>query len=378
MARIFDLHGLASFAVDDDRDHISRYLDSQLDPYEPSVGLVPEKTDVVLTPNAGILHRNLCDVHGPAGDGRRTGSDGRRCYLLYGNSRFELPDFDAPPGRLRLSYDTNFPLWLAFAEVVRPLVQLATINRRAITVHGAAVQVGEGGLVVCGWSESGKTETALALAESGARFISDKWTIIDSAARVHAFPVPVGIRDWVLEYLPRLRAHLRYSDRARLRVARTARAALPLAARATAGPRGAAVEAQVDRALTLASRLSLRQSEVAAVYGSPTDPFTGPRLTTLALLTTVSGDRVSVRPADGGWAAHRLALSAAYERRGLCELDARSRYAVAAHGPSPLLRVPAQEAELLGGVLDGVQVLEVEAPFPIDPRKVARALAPWC
>jgi hypothetical protein len=378
MARIFDLHGLASFAVDDDRDHISRYLDSQLDPYEPSVGLVPEETDVVLTPNGGILHRNLCDVHGPAGDGRRTGSDGRRCYLLYGNSRFELPDFDAPLGRLRLSYDTDFPLWLAFAEVVRPLVQLATINHRAVTVHGAAVQVGEGGLVVCGWSESGKTETALALAEAGGRFISDKWTIIDSAARVHAFPVPVGIRDWVLEYLPRLKARLRYSDRARLRLARTARAAMPLAARATAGPRGAALEAQADRALTLASRLSLRQTEVAAVYGSPTDAFAGPRLTTLALLTTASGDRVSVRPAEGGWAAGRLARSAAYERRGLYELDARTRYAGAAHGPSPLLHVPAQEAELLRGVLDGVQVLEVRAPFPVDPRKVARALAPWC
>lgn len=378
MALIFDLQGLARFAVDDDRDHISRYLASQLDPYEPTVGLVPEETDVVLTPNDGILQRKLCDVHGPAGDGRHTGSDGRRCYLLYGKSRFELPRFDAAAGRLRLSYDTHFPLWVAFAEVVRPLVQLATISHRAITVHGAAVQVGEGGLVVCGWSESGKTETALALAEAGARFLSDKWTIIDSAARVHAFPVAVGIRDWVLEYLPRLRTHVRYSDRARLRVARTARAALPLAARATAGPRGAAAESQLDRALTLASRLSLPQSEVAAVYGSARDPFAAPALTTLALLTTVPGDRVSVRPVEAGWAAHRLALSAAYERRALYELDARTRYAIGANAPSPLLQVPAQEAELLRGVLEGVQLLEVRAPFPSDPRKIADALAPCC
>jgi hypothetical protein len=332
----------------------------------------------VLTPNDDILHRKLCDVHGPAGDGRHTGSDGQRCYLLYGDSRFELPRFDLSRGRLQLSYDTHFPLWVAFAEVVRPLVQLATINHRAITVHGAAVQVGEGGLVVCGWSESGKTETALALAEAGARFISDKWTIIDSSARVHAFPIAVGIRDWVLEYLPRLRAHVRQADRARLRVARTARAALPLAARATASPRGAALESQLNRALALAGRLSLRQSEVAAVYGSARDPFAGPRLTTLALLTTVPGGRVSVRPVEAAWAARRLALSAAYERRALYELDARTRYAIGAHAPSPLLDVPAQEAELVRGVLEGVQLLEVRASFPSDPRKIADALAQCC
>jgi hypothetical protein len=378
MARIFDLDGLASIAVDDDRDHVSRYLDSQLDPYEPSVGLIPEETDVVLTPNDGILHRKLCDVHGPAGDGRRTGSDGRRCYLLHGDSRLELPRLDPQSGRLRLSYDRAFPLWAAFPELVRPLLQLATINHRAITVHGAAVQVGEGGLVVCGWSESGKTETALALAEAGGRFISDKWTIIDSTACIHAFPVSVGIRDWVLDYLPRLRAHLRYSDRARLRLSRAARSTLPPLARATASPRGAIVESQLDRALTLASRLSLRQTEVAAVYGAPRDPSRIPRLTTLALLTTVSGDLVSVRPAEVGWAAERLALSAAYERRALYELDTRARYASANPGPSPLLRVPAQEAELLRGVLDGVQLLEVKAPFPTDPREVADALAQWC
>ena len=154
--------------------------------------MVPAATDVVLTPNDDILPGTLCDVHGPAGDGRRTGSDGRRCYLLHGNCRFELPRLRSQTGQVRLSYDRSFPLWEAFSEVVRPLLQLATIKRGAVTVQGTAVQVGEGGLLVCGWSETGKTETALALAESGARFISDKWTIIDSRASIHAFPVPVG------------------------------------------------------------------------------------------------------------------------------------------------------------------------------------------
>jgi hypothetical protein len=232
--------------------------------------------------------------------------------------------------------------------------------------------------LVCGWSESGKTETALALAEGGARFISDKWTIVDRDSHLHAFPVSVGIRDWVLPYLPRLRAHLRTSQRARLRLSRAARRPLPALTERSASRLGAVVGSGLDRAFTLASRLSLRQTEVAAIYGSSADTARTPHLSTLAMLTTVSGDEVSVHPAEVGWTAERLARSAAYERRPLYELDARARYASLDPGPSPLLEVPGLEAERLRAVLQGVQLLEVRAPFPTDPRRVADALAAWC
>jgi hypothetical protein len=377
MARIFDLHGLVSLAIDDEREHISRQLDAQLDPYEPSVGPIPTHADIVLSPNTGMVSRGLIDVHGPAGDGRRTGSDGDRCYLLRGTSRFELPRLYPTEGQVTLSYDPDFPLWEALAEVVRPLLGLGTLQHGAITVHGATVEGEGGGLLVCGWSESGKTETALAVAEQGARFISDKWTIVDADGRLHAFPVSVGIRDWVLQYLPRLRAHLRGAQRARLGVARAARRPLPLLSRRPTRL-GLAVESQLDRAFTLASRLSLRQTEVAAVYGSPQDPRRTPSLKTLAMLTTVSTPDVTVRPADAGWAAERLARSAEYERRTLYELDARAGYATASAGISPLAAIRDRESDRLRHLLKSVQVLEVSAPFPTDPRRVADALAEYC
>ena len=377
MARIFDLHGLVSLAINDDREQILRYLDVQLDPYEPTVGKVPTHADIVLSPNTDMVSRSLCDVHGPAGDGRRTGSDGESCYLVHGTSRFELPGTYPQDGQVRLSYDPDFPLWEALSELVRPLLGLGTLEHGAITVHGATVEVEGGGLLVCGWSESGKTETALAFAEQGARFISDKWTMLDRGRRLHAFPVSVGIRDWVLEYLPRLRAHLRTSQRARLRVARAARRPLPLLTRRPSRV-GTALESQLDRAFTLTSRLSLRQTEVGAIYGSARDPLRTPPLKTLAMLTTVSAHEVTIRPAEPGWAAVRLARTGAYERRTLYELDARARYADARPGPSRLDDVCDRETERLGNLLEGVQVLEVMAPFPTDPRRVADALARYC
>jgi hypothetical protein len=135
------------------------------------------------------------------------------------------------------------------------------------------------------------------------------------------------------------------------------------------------MESQLDRAFTLASRLSLRQTEVAAIYGSSDDARRTPPLKRLVMLTTVSTQDIAVRPADAGWAAERLAQTAAYERRTLYELDARVRYAAANAGGSPLADVADRESERLRALLHGVEVLEVTAPFPTDPGRVADALA---
>jgi hypothetical protein len=72
-----------------------------------------------------------------------------------------------------------------------------------------------------------------------------------------------------------------------------------------------------------------------------------------------------------------LARSGEYERRALFELDARAQYAGAKPDSSALFAVRDREAQLLRELLDGVQVLEVTAPFPTDPRRIADALAQW-
>jgi hypothetical protein len=117
---------------------------------------------------------------------------------------------------------------------------------------------------------------------------------------------------------------------------------------------------------------------VGAIYGSAHDPRRTPPLKTLAMLTTVSTHEVTIRPAEPDWAAVRLARTGAYERRTLYELDARKRYADARLGPSRLDDVCDRETERLRNLLEGVQVLEVMAPFPTDPRRVADALARHC
>src|SRR5919202_225078 len=148
--------------------------------------------------------------------------------------------------------------------------------RGAVAVHSAAVVVDGRAVLVAGWSESGKTETALALAERGAVFLSDKWTIVGDDGTAAVFPIGVGVRGWVLDHLPRLRAALGATPRARLAIAGAGRAA----ARRLPAEGGDAL----GRLIGLADRVALAPSAVRRAYGTAAGPWRAP-LRAVALLT---------------------------------------------------------------------------------------------
>jgi hypothetical protein len=95
----------------------------------------------------------------------------------------------------------------------------------------------------------------------------------------------------------------------------------------------------------------------------------------VVLLTTVPDGAPTAEPADPGWAAARLAGTAAYERRDFFALLERRDYAFPSGGGGWVEATIAEERRLLQGVLERARVLEVRAPFPTDPRPVAAAIA---
>jgi hypothetical protein len=257
---------------------------------------------------------------------------------------------------------------------LRPALQLAMLDHEVVALHGTTVARDGRGIVVAGWSESGKTETALALLERGAKFVSDKWTIVGPGVDVSPFPISVGIRRWVLPFLPQLRRELPRSARAQLAAAAVASAATrPLRAARLSGTVGRAVVAAAARAVTLADRAALSPSELAHAYGAD-GPLQRARLETLVFLTNVSGGDVSANTVDPRTVAQRLARSASYERRPFFDLVRRMRFSLPDVSPDLDLVVERREEELLAQRLRGVRLLDVRAPFPTDPRAVADAI----
>jgi hypothetical protein len=370
VAPIFDLGGAIRFALVDADARTTAYVERQMDPYAPREGRADD-ADVMLV--AEERRQRLVDVQNPANDGIVTAAteDGR--FVLVSDGRtFELPR-NPEAGSLRLAYEPGFPLGRAFRTVVRPLLQLALSGRGAVAVHSATVELDGSAIVVAGWSETGKTETALALAERGARFISDKWTIAAPDGSVSAFPISVGIRQWVLRFLPTLRASLPAAARAQLLAARVASAVTrPVR---SARPRGRIANVAVgavDRAVALGERAALRPTQVRAAYGQ--DGSWTAQLGTVALLTSVEGEAVTVEPIEPADAARRLARSASVERRGLFDLYERSSFAYPEQDIDWRTSAMERDERLLADVFAGARLLRVRAPFPTDPRRVAEAI----
>lgn len=363
-----DVAGRATVLLDDPDHEAASLLLALLDPYVPQGRARSDNPRLVL--RAGALHPELLEVHRRAQDGLVTGWDGARLHFLEEGKACTVP---ASFVGVEFVYERGFPLGPLFRRHVRFALQLAMWPRDAVCVHGSSVLVEGRGVLVAGWSESGKTEAALALMETGAGFVSDKWTIVGSDGTLATFPITIGIRRWALPFLPRLRAHLPMRARGQFAAAAAvdsfARHARRFPWRAVTSSRRMA-----EQAVLLADRAALRPSQLLRAYGDEPTPKCGERLALAVVLTTVSGGGVTARKADAGWAARRLALSASYERRQSFDVHERRRYSSGDHGEVSRREVEEREEAFLLAALEGVPILEVRAPFPADPRRIADAV----
>lgn len=371
----FDLAGRVSLGVLDDDDRVLRYVGKQMAPFDGAIGAADAAgSSVVLSPTipdgGPILERQ-----GPANDDLTTATDGERVFVLVGERRCAIPDALAG-GQARFEYDPGFPLWRLFRTAIRPAMQVsAAVSGQAVAVHAATVTMDGGAIVVAGWSESGKTETALGLMESGAQFLSDKWTLLDPAAAASAFPISVGVRRWVLAYLPTLRASLTRGARAQFALARLASIGLdPIAGRSAGARTGAFVADAARRVTELGDRAAFEVEELRAAYGQTDDPARVAPTRLFVALRTVPDGPIRVRDEARADIAARLARSAAFERRRYFELLQRAGYALPGRPASRHDDAIAADEAVLAAVLARVPVVSVEAPFPTDPRRVADAI----
>jgi hypothetical protein len=367
---VYDMSGRVSLGVLGDDRRALTAVARQMDPFSAGSAAVGDRPDVVLEFRDGPPGRFL-EVHNPARDGMTTAYDGRDLHLIAADRSCAVVSSE---GGLTLRCPSSFPVGRLFRTVVRPALQVAGMGRDTAAVHSAAVEIDGWAVLVAGWSESGKTETALALVEDGAGWLSDKWTFLGADAEASAFPVNVGVRRWVLPCLPRLADALPRPARVQVALAGVvARGTQPLRRQSSRGGRAAAA-AVAERVVGLVDRAALSTSEIRAAYGQTDDPTRRLPLGTLVLLTTVPGSAVSVETGDPRWAAARLPLTAAYERHDWYMLQDRLRYADPSRAGDGRDRAVAAERRILERALAGARVLHVRAPFPVDPRRVASAI----
>jgi hypothetical protein len=308
-----------------------------------------------------------------AGDGHVTAYDGVRLWLLDGDAACAVPSDDWGSGA-DVTIERGFPVARAFRSIIRPALQLAIAERAGVAVHASCVEVDGCAVLIAGWSESGKTETALAFVEAGASFLTDKWTVINTDRQAAAFPIGVGVRGWVLRYLPHLRHKLPLAARAQLGVAGAGKVLAAPLDRWKGDRRVAQLAAiAVRRSIALADRAALTPSDIRRLYGETRDPARQVPVSLVAVLRTGSADAIAIRDGDAEALSARLAQSAATERGDFLALLQRAAYAEGrVFDASPLIE---RDRRAIRSLFDSVPVIDVTAPFPTDPRRVMDAVS---
>ena len=365
----FDVGGILSFGLDDADAVTRRLVIAELDPYPPRQAAA--EADLVLVRAPVSWRPALVDIHGLAGDGSVSASDGRSMYAVVDGRVASIPD-PWRDGELRVVYQPGFPVVQIFASLIRPTIQVGMLLREAATVHAASVEIDGSAILVAGWSESGKTETALALMERRARFLSDKWTVLSADGRAAPFPISIGVRRWVLPYLPTLRGAMPRRSSAQFVVAGAARAVItPIVRRVGRGRLAGLIGQTARQGLALADRVALTPTELRRAYGQRDDATRRLPVRMVVLLTTVPPGRPPrVQSVDRDWAIERLVRTAAFERRAFVAWQERAGYAFPSRSTEPSAWID-RERRLLHEALRSVELAQVEAPFPTDPGPVA-------
>jgi hypothetical protein len=108
------------------------------------------------------------------------------------------------------------------------VINMTALRRGVLPLHASAFTYRGVGVLATGWGKGGKTETLLAFAARGARYVGDEWVYLTPDGGMHGVPEPIRLWNWHIEQLPELRASLPVATRARLR-------SLPAVASSAAG-----------------------------------------------------------------------------------------------------------------------------------------------
>jgi hypothetical protein len=256
-----------------------------------------------------------------------------------------------------------------------PILNLTLLARGILPLHASAF-VHEGtGVVVTGWSKSGKTEALLAFGSRGAEYVGDEWMYLPSdGSRVHGIPQPIRIWDWHLRQLPEYQALIGRGARARLRAIELLLAPGGALQR-IAGGRQAPATTFNRLAPLVRSQLHV-DVEPERLFG-PLGELSAP-FDRLFFLVSRDAPNVEVEPIDPLEVARRMVFSLQHERLDFMAYYLKWRFAFP-DAASPLVdRAEELQREALSQAFSGKRAYVVHHPYPFSLTALFEAMSRHC
>ena len=261
---------------------------------------------------------------------------------------------------------------LSGVPLLRPILNLVALSKGLIPVHGAAFIHGGVGILVTGWSLSGKTGALLTYMARGARYLAADWVYLDSDGGMHGSVEPVRVRQSHLDKLPEYRDCLPASHRLRVR-------AIQIAAD-TYGSIPDGVQRRMPGGTRMGDRIAggLRKRASADVPADRLFPgalAAGPARLDRLLLTIAYDERqIRVVTDRAEQMASRLASIVREASGELASHYLMFRYAFPERRNRLIEEADTLICDALGVMLSGRDLRTIHHPYPVSPERFFDAL----
>ena len=254
-----------------------------------------------------------------------------------------------------------------------PILNLTALVNGALPLHAAAFERNGVGAVATGWSKGGKTESLLAFAGHGGRYVADEWAYIEGdGARVHGVPEPLRIWDWHLPEVPAVAGQLTLGNRARLGVLRGAAAGHE---RTPAWARGTGVGRLGDRAAHALQRQRHVDLAPERLFGADLGSLTT-SFDLLLFVTSTDGPETTIEPMDPAEVAGRMVASLQFERLGLLGFYRMFQFAFPGEVNPSIEGAEELERARLLEVFAGKRTYRVAHPYPVRLAELRDVMGP--
>ena len=143
------------------------------------------------------------------------------------------------------------------------MVNLAALANGVLPLHASAFRIDDRGVLVTGWSKSGKTESVLGCVAQGGRYVGDEWIYLTPEGQMFGLPEPIRLWAWHFDQQPALLRDRPRRSRTKLATWRSAAAA----ARTVSGS-GLPGASLMRRALPLVERQAYLQVPPVELFGT--------------------------------------------------------------------------------------------------------------
>ncbi len=348
----FDLHGIVGIRVLDPRDGDTRMITRQIGPLVSPLSREPDITVrfVDELPETGpMTYAGWLDCAATEQD----------FYLLRGRdgamARTLIPMADVG-GRCQIVCERRagrVPHLLA-------IINMTALAKGMLPLHASAFIHEGAGVLATGWAKGGKTETLLAFASRGAKYVGDEWVYLTPDGWMHGVPEPIRLWHWHVAQLPELRAGLPRLTRGRLKALPSAAGSALALAAATSGLPASILR----RAAPMVSRQAYVQVPPARLFGDDAIALHG-RLDHVLFVASHDRSDVTVHPISGSDVAAHMAASLEEERSPFLQAYRQFRFLFPDRRSPVVEEAPAIERRLLAEYLGHRRAHLLRHPYPV-------------